>query len=201
MSTLGPVNYFKPVLLSAGIHGLVLLGGLSLLYQNAEFGLAPGGGQVGAKLVTWDEVSEITNFKPQPVPLAPAPDQFVIPKKEKSAPVKEQPRGNAAVEGSAGQGEGYGNYTSQPRYFRNPMPPYPKSLRGQGIEGQVLLEVSLDSKGRVKSVQIVQSSGYPEFDNSALNTIQQRWRFRPARIGSLKVESKVRVPVVFEIQK
>ena len=49
-------------------------------------------------------------------------------------------------------------------------PPYPPELQQQGIEASVTVLVSLDDTGKVTSVKIIKSSGYPEFDESARKT-------------------------------
>ena len=60
----------------------------------------------------------------------------------------------------------------EPPVAINPVSPvrYPPALLEQGIEGQVLLRLYVDSAGRVipDSTRIEESSGYPALDSAAL---------------------------------
>ena len=58
---------------------------------------------------------------------------------------------------------------------KNPKsPPYPATLKSQGIEGDVMVLVSLDATGKVMSVKIIKGSPYPEFDEAARTTALAR---------------------------
>ncbi|HKE17614.1 MAG TPA: energy transducer TonB [Kofleriaceae bacterium] len=57
-----------------------------------------------------------------------------------------------------------------PKRKRPARPPYPRQLLAQGVEASVTVMVSLDADGKVKSVKIIRSAGYPEFDESARKT-------------------------------
>jgi protein TonB len=46
-------------------------------------------------------------------------------------------------------------------------PPYPETLKAQGVEADVPVLVTLDDGGRVTAVKILKSSAYPEFDEAA----------------------------------
>lgn len=67
----------------------------------------------------------------------------------------------------------------KPKRMRQNEPAYPATLKAQGIEGDVLLSVSIDAGGRVTSVSIVQSSGQAAFDRAAREAARQE-RFSPA---------------------
>jgi TonB family protein len=60
----------------------------------------------------------------------------------------------------------------EPPVAINPVSPvrYPQALLEQGIEGQVLLRLYVDSVGRVipESTHIEESSGYPALDSAAV---------------------------------
>jgi protein TonB len=80
------------------------------------------------------------------------------------------------------------------------VPRYPRELLLQGIEGRVMLELSIDAQGRVESTQLKSSSGYPAMDEAALETVR-KWRFNPARRGNAPVASRAVVPVEFTIRR
>ncbi len=83
-------------------------------------------------------------------------------------------------------------------YLSNPAPVYPRVSRRLGEFGVVRLLVQVGSDGQALQVELKHSSGYPRLDQSALDTVP-RWRFVPARQGSLAVVSWVVVPIVFSL--
>lgn len=89
---------------------------------------------------------------------------------------------------------------AMPAYQRNPAPAYPDGARRRGEEGLVLLLVDVDRTGRVSSAVIKQGSGSLDLDRAALKAVK-RWRFEPAHIGSLPVESEVEVPIRFTLNE
>ncbi len=73
---------------------------------------------------------------------------------------------------------------------------YPLELWDQGIEGETLLRVRVTDTGRVDSVEVVQSSGFPAFDSAAIRGAVGM-RFEPARKGNRRIEVWAQVPVHF----
>jgi TonB family protein len=67
----------------------------------------------------------------------------------------------------------------RPKRMRQNDPVYPATLKAQGIEGDVMLSVSIDAAGQVTSVSIVQSSGQADFDRAAREAAMAE-RFTPA---------------------
>jgi protein TonB len=91
-----------------------------------------------------------------------------------------------------------GTVMTQARYRDTPRPDYPESARREGHEGRVLLRVLVDDHGRIKSVEISNSSGSAALDHAAAEAIR-RWRFHPARYGDRPVESWLRIPIEFRL--
>ncbi|MCA6939014.1 energy transducer TonB [Pectobacterium versatile] len=83
-------------------------------------------------------------------------------------------------------------------YLHNPAPAYPDVAISRGYEGTVLLNVQVRADGKVQTIQIHQSSGYPSLDDAARDTVR-RWSFVPARRGSQPVSGWVVVPVDFSL--
>jgi protein TonB len=54
-----------------------------------------------------------------------------------------------------------------PRRKQPIKPPYPETLKSQGIEADVPVVVSIDETGKVTEVKIAKSSSYPAFDEAA----------------------------------
>ena len=66
--------------------------------------------------------------------------------------------------------------------FEKPLPEYPQSEYGDGVEGWVLVGLDIGRSGLVTDIAILESSGSEPFDNSALATLQH-WRFTPGEEG------------------
>jgi TonB family protein len=82
----------------------------------------------------------------------------------------------------------------------NPKPPYPLEALEEGREGVVTLWATIAADGSVSAVRVYQSSGVPALDASALETVQQKWRFTPARRGNTPVAQDVILPIRFSIR-
>ena len=92
----------------------------------------------------------------------------------------------------------------QPRfdadYLNNPKPGYPMMSKRLGEEGQVLLRVLVSSQGSAEQVQLVRSSGFSRLDEAAAEAVA-RWRFVPAKVGSVATTAWVQVPVSFQLRR
>lgn len=87
-----------------------------------------------------------------------------------------------------------------PVLLQAPLPAYPPRMREAGIEGNVLVEVVVDTLGRAEagSLRIV-SSDHAEFSAPARASIAAAL-FRPARVFGRPVRVLVRVPVGFRLR-
>lgn len=63
------------------------------------------------------------------------------------------------------------------------LPPYPPTAVRQGEQGLVRLRVTLGADGAPSAVDIVQSSGVQQLDDSALETVKTVWRWEPPTAG------------------
>jgi protein TonB len=88
----------------------------------------------------------------------------------------------------------------EPPVAINPVSPvrYPPALLEQGIEGQVLLRLYVDSAGQVvpDSTRIEESSGYPALDSAAL-VASPELRFSPALRQGRPIAAPFLQPVQF----
>jgi protein TonB len=75
---------------------------------------------------------------------------------------------------------------------------YPEALWDAGVEGRSVLRLWVDTAGRVDSVRLARSSGYPGFDSAAL-AAAWRLRFEPARRGARPLAVWVLLPVEFRL--
>ena len=140
---------------------------------------------------------EIAPPAPAPVPVATA-----MPRPAKTRdvprPAKKIPQGatpQAAPGGAAATGPGA---TMHARYRSNPKPAYPDEARNLRQEGVVLLGVKVGADGRVVSVSLQRSSGFPLLDQAAISGVKS-WTFVPARSAGVAVTSRVDVPIRFSI--
>jgi len=87
--------------------------------------------------------------------------------------------------------------------YKNPAlgnrpPEYPRRARRQGLEGRVVIGVSVSTEGRPRKVFVRESSGMEIFDDAALRAIRQ-WRFLPERRDGTPVDTSVLIPIVFRL--
>lgn len=113
--------------------------------------------------------------------------------------------GTGGAEASGGtrvaglQPGGGGDVLARPLGGYQVKPRYPESARRQGIEGVTVLKVRVTERGQVEEVQVERSAGHPALDQSAVEGVR-RWRFGPARRGSVPVAVWVLIPVKFELR-
>ncbi len=88
---------------------------------------------------------------------------------------------------------------AKPLYRRNPPPNYPTRAQRRGLEGVVILDVSVNEAGEVKDLTVFQSSGHKILDRAAMNSVK-KWLFQPGTRNGQKIETQVRVPVRFQLQ-
>jgi periplasmic protein TonB len=137
------------------------------------------------------KILESINTTPQ----APQPQSQPSPSKAavKSRSTVKKPALTRTAAGFAGV-----QTFARPNYLRNPPPLYPTESKTAGEEGVVLLIVQVTQDGRVSSVAVRRSSGFPRLDRAAITAVQ-RWHFTPARMAGVPVQSKVEVPVRFNL--
>jgi protein TonB len=100
-------------------------------------------------------------------------------------------------EGAASQ-EGYSE--AMPRYRENRPPVYPGKARQRGYEGDVLIAAEVRADGRIGTVRVTRTSGYPTLDESALEAVKM-WRFEPARRLWSAVNVWVEIPIRFKLSQ
>jgi protein TonB len=76
-------------------------------------------------------------------------------------------------------------------------PVYPEPARRAGVEGTVVLEASIDERGRVTDVQVLR--GLPMGLSESAEEAVRHWQYRPARGQSGPVRSRKTVRIVFTL--
>ncbi|MCC6759532.1 MAG: energy transducer TonB [Candidatus Omnitrophica bacterium] len=189
---------------SVAFHiALLVVGGL-LLVKPLEYGV-----QVGASGVEIDLVAAPTPVVEQVAPEPPSevvqkdPDPVTVPvEKIKPAEAPAAPKPVTEINGKdqmTFQSRGGALVEAKPEYLANPAPRYPLKARQAGWQGVVVLSASVDRQGNPAQVAVERSSGYDILDQSALKAVKG-WRFQPAKLGTLAVESTVKIPVRFDLK-
>lgn len=85
------------------------------------------------------------------------------------------------------------------RAVKTAQPAYPNDARMDGVEGTVVLSVSLDPGGSVTSVDIIGSSGDKRLDRAAEKSVKT-WSFEPALDDGRPIASRITVRVKFSLE-
>ncbi|HYL64337.1 MAG TPA: energy transducer TonB [Candidatus Methylomirabilis sp.] len=83
------------------------------------------------------------------------------------------------------------------RLVAQPKPTYPELARHARIQGMVVLQVKVKTDGSVEVQKVLQ--GEPVLAEAATETVNKRWRARPAVINGTKVETISTVKFDFEL--
>ncbi|HXV19322.1 MAG TPA: energy transducer TonB [Candidatus Omnitrophota bacterium] len=208
-------NKLTSFFLATAVHAAVFTAGSAVFVKPAEYGIETGDSAVEVSLVAALPAPEpeTTPAVVQPEPeaaLDPQPKEAMIEdvvEKESEAAVR--PRTEVSGDGSspipgkdsttlyASPGA---STEAKPNYLKNPPPRYPEAARRAGQEGLVILWAEVTVEGRADSVTVRQSSGYPILDEAALRAVK-KWKFYPAKIGTLPVASRVEVPIRFQLNE
>lgn len=136
------------------------------------------------------EPLERTEERPQPKVDEPAPE-----KQEKEEPKKAAPESAPAPQAAPRQAK----VDAPPRPRKAIRPDYPKESRRRGEEGDVVLEISVDERGMVYDVKVVEPCKFRELNEAAVKAARSA-RFTPARSGSVDVRSKARLTLTFRLK-
>ena len=146
----------------------------------------------------------------QPTPDQPAPvepDQEAPPPKpaapaHPAAKPPEQPSSQVSArlgDGMVGAAELLGERLRPAEGNRGNIPPgYPHVSATLGEQGLVVLRMMIAADGVVRSVEILQTSGYPRLDQAAQGAIA-KWRFAPAVLNGEPADSTQILPVRFRL--
>jgi periplasmic protein TonB len=81
----------------------------------------------------------------------------------------------------------------------SPVPSYPEALRTAGIEGRVVAQFIVDSRGLVESDSVRFLGSDNALFEASVRNVLRRMRFAPAEIAGRKVRQLVQMPFVFTI--
>lgn len=132
-------------------------------------------------------------------PLELPPDKPREPTKEAEPTPKPQPKAAPRQSSQASTGA---ETDVLPRGLNtNPDPPYPLDALAARRNGRVVLLVKVSAQGTALEASVATSSGHAGMDQSALTTVRNHWRFRPATRNGVAITYEVRVPIEFYIRQ
>ncbi len=79
-------------------------------------------------------------------------------------------------------------------------PQYPPRARRLGIEGVIKAQILVDTEGKPKSIEIIESDPPGEFDSSVSRALM-RWKFRPKIEGGVAMEYSGVVTILFSLNQ
>lgn len=84
-----------------------------------------------------------------------------------------------------------------PEPVMQPAPIYPPTLKREGLTSKVTVEFIVDTQGQVQNAIVINST-HPGFDEAAMTGVG-KWRFRAGLKGGVKVNTRMRVPIIFRV--
>jgi TonB family protein len=79
-----------------------------------------------------------------------------------------------------------------------PMPSYTDEARKAHVQGVVLIQAVIRKNGTVASLKVVKSLGYG-LDESAIQTIANKWHFKPGTYNGYPVDVRANIEVRFSM--
>ncbi|MCD8350719.1 MAG: TonB family protein [Planctomycetaceae bacterium] len=135
----------------------------------------------------------------QPEALTRAPDPAEKPEEttpESVAPSTASQASVAAVVGAEARPRGV---IQRVRPLGALVPEYPQGARRRGEQGEVLVRASIDASGRCVGAAVERSSGYPDLDSAALDTVR-RASFAPASEDGIPIAMEDRFIIEFQLR-
>jgi protein TonB len=130
--------------------------------------------------------------KERPQPKAEEP----VPEKQEMEEAKKAAADSAAAPQAAPR---QAKVDAPPRPKKAIRPDYPRESRSRGEEGDVVLEISVDERGFVYDVKVVEPCKFRDLNDAAVKAARSA-RFTPARSGNLDVRSKARLTLTFRLK-
>ena len=93
---------------------------------------------------------------------------------------------------------GIGGGVKAPVAIFQPLPLYTEDARKARVEGIVLLQAIIRKDGSVDSFRVIRGLGYG-LDESAINTIATKWRFKAGTLNGQPVDVQANIEVSFRL--
>ncbi len=86
----------------------------------------------------------------------------------------------------------------KPQLINRIQPVYPYEARRKEINGRVILRFIVDREGNVRNIRVVRAEPEGLFEENAKEAVG-KWRFKPGYFSGEPVNTRVTVPIKFEI--
>jgi TonB family protein len=130
---------------------------------------------------------------PRPEPAPPPPGaSAVVPERAPAPEPPAPPQPNLTP-----QPPRVGGAIKAPRKVRDVAPDYPTAARRARIEGIVIIEATIDARGRVQQTRVLRS--IPQLDEAALDAVRQ-WQYEPTVIDGVATPVIMTVTVRFALR-
>ena len=180
-----------------------VIGAVALLHVLAIYALVSGMAPQVVKLLPRDiQVALIDTVAPTTVPVVPQP-KFVDPTKPDLRDVViPDPKTNDTNKGLTTRQNDFTATDSRASALASThsTPPYPAMARALSHQGTVTLQLTISPSGDVVAADIVQSSGFPELDQTAVAWVIEHWKYKPAIMGGMTVTSQTEAAVKFDLK-
>ncbi|MEO5819321.1 MAG: TonB family protein [Vicinamibacteraceae bacterium] len=90
-----------------------------------------------------------------------------------------------------------GGAIARPTKVRNVQPVYPRIAQSARVQGVVIIEATIDTKGRVSDMRVLRS--IPLLDQAAIDAVRQ-WEYEPTLLNGVAVPVIMTVTVNFTLQ-
>ncbi|WP_125911856.1 energy transducer TonB [Kiloniella majae] len=77
---------------------------------------------------------------------------------------------------------------------------YPRKAKRRQMQGEIMIQLTLFSSGKVESYKILESSGFPLLDKAAIKMINKSAPFPPFPASITAAQMSRRIPVVFNMK-
>ena len=109
------------------------------------------------------------------------------------------PREPSSVPDGPGEGDvKVGGEVKPPVLLKRVEARYPDKLRGEKKSGVVVIQTTVDERGRISNPAIVRHSE-PEFDAAALEALRQ-WEYAPATLNEKPVPVQIKIAINFTVK-
>lgn len=128
-----------------------------------------------------------------PTPTVPGPNRPTIP----TGPIGVPEGTDDGIRHGKGSIIGAAYLDNPPRTRAQPAPQYPFDAKSRGVEGEVMVEFTVDENGQVVDARIVSSTDRI-FDEPTLRAVA-KWRFEPGKRSGRPVRFKMVLPMKFSL--
>ncbi|RAP26612.1 hypothetical protein DID74_01695 [Candidatus Marinamargulisbacteria bacterium SCGC AG-333-B06] len=145
--------------------------------------------------------SDPINISNDTVVVPPVPIEFsireIVIEKPKKKPAKTNPKRilNSAKPAKSKRNDD----RAKPLLDSHKDPYYPKEAINFSFEGTVVVDVLINTQGRISTVTIIQSSGHNILDEAFISTIKSTYIFKPKRVDGVNVADTVTLAHTFSL--